>query len=215
VTWAIKLMLTMFWSLTWLVTFMKWTSERLSWILISFYKRMAINWLKSLSKSSVAVVVVVVDDDDDDYDDDDDDDDSHLDPGKDSPIREYLHSKETRDTNFLQLSKRVFQLTVTWESVSASKIKIVTTWYISGWRMTFCWFCLLVYSRLGNFSIYPAAVTITGDRAAYFDLCLVFMAFSSEDCFTCHTCCDTGPRFVRYHAKDRSPRPTVGFEPAT
>jgi hypothetical protein len=39
---------------------------------------------------------------------------------------------------------------------------------------------------------YPAAVTITGDRAANSDQCVVLMAFSSESSFTCHTCCDLG-----------------------
>jgi hypothetical protein len=29
------------------------------------------------------------------------------------------------------------------------------------------------------------------------------MAFSSESSFTCHTCCDTGPRFIRSHPKDQ------------
>jgi hypothetical protein len=36
-----------------------------------------------------------------------------------------------------------------------------------------------------------AAVTITGDGAAYLDICLPRMAFRSEGSLTCHTCCDT------------------------
>jgi hypothetical protein len=40
-------------------------------------------------------------------------------------------------------------------------------------------------------------VTITGDRAANLDLCLALMTFSSEDSFTCHTYCNTGPPFLR------------------
>jgi hypothetical protein len=53
-----------------------------------------------------------------------------------------------------------------------------------------------VYSRTSNFSDYLAAVTITGDRAENLDLCLALVAFSSEGSFTCHTCCDTEPRFM-------------------
>jgi hypothetical protein len=60
---------------------------------------------------------------------------------------------------------------------------------------------------MSNFS---AAVSITGDRAANFDLCLALMDFISEGSVTC----DTGPQ-LRSHPKDRSPRPTAGFEPAT
>jgi hypothetical protein len=62
---------------------------------------------------------------------------------------------------------------------------------------------------------YPVAVTITGDGAANLDLCLALMAFSSEGSFSCHTYCDTGPRFIRSHLKDRHSRPTVGFEQGT
>jgi hypothetical protein len=43
--------------------------------------------------------------------------------------------------------------------------------------------CFVSNSRLNTFFIYLAAVTITGDRAANLDLCLVFMAFSSEGLF--------------------------------
>jgi hypothetical protein len=68
--------------------------------------------------------------------------------------------------------------------------------------------CLFVYSRRSNFlAICMAAVTITGDTAAILDLCLAFVAFSSEGSF--------GRRFLRSHPKDRHPRPTVGFELAT
>jgi hypothetical protein len=45
-----------------------------------------------------------------------------------------------------------------------------------------------------NFS-YLATVTITGDRAANLDLCLVLVAFSSDGSFTCHTCCNIGHPF--------------------
>jgi hypothetical protein len=47
-----------------------------------------------------------------------------------------------------------------------------------------------------------ATVTITGDRAANFDLCVAVTAFSSEGSFTCHTYCDTGPLFLRSYPKD-------------
>jgi hypothetical protein len=38
---------------------------------------------------------------------------------------------------------------------------------------------------------------------------------STEGSLSCHTFCDTGPRFIRSHPKDQHPRPTVGFEPLT
>jgi hypothetical protein len=64
--------------------------------------------------------------------------------------------------------------------------------------------------------IYPKAFVIclfvTGDRAENVDYCLVLMALSSEDSFTCHTYCDTGPLFIQSHPKDRHPCSTVGFE---
>jgi hypothetical protein len=39
------------------------------------------------------------------------------------------------------------------------------------------------------------------------------MLFRSEGSFSCDTYCDTGPRFIRSHPKDRHPRPTVGLKP--
>ena len=39
-------------------------------------------------------------------------------------------------------------------------------------------------------------------RAANLDLCLALMAFSSEGSLACHTCCDTGPPFLRSYPKD-------------
>jgi hypothetical protein len=58
---------------------------------------------------------------------------------------------------------------------------------------------------------------MTGDKAANLDLhvCLALMAFSSAASFSCHTYCDTGPRFIRSHSKDWHPSPTVEFEPGT
>ena len=76
-------------------------------------------------------------------------------------------------------------------------------------------YCLFVYSLPEQFFSYPAAVAITGDGAANLDLCLALMAFSSEGSFSCHTYCDTGPRFMLSHPKGRHPRPTVGFELGT
>jgi hypothetical protein len=38
---------------------------------------------------------------------------------------------------------------------------------------------------------------------------------SREGSLSCHTYCDTGPRFIRSDPKDWHPRPTVGFEPPT
>ena len=37
----------------------------------------------------------------------------------------------------------------------------------------------------------------------------------AQGLLSCHTYCDTGPRFIRSHPKDRHLRPTVGFEPPT
>jgi hypothetical protein len=46
--------------------------------------------------------------------------------------------------------------------------------------------------------------------------CMLFlMGFSSESSFTCHTCCNMGPRFIRSNPKDRYQRTTVRFEQAT
>jgi hypothetical protein len=41
-------------------------------------------------------------------------------------------------------------------------------------------FVCFVFSHVSNFFSYPTAVTITGDRAAYLDLCFELKAFSSE-----------------------------------
>ena len=57
---------------------------------------------------------------------------------------------------------------------------------------------------LSLFIVVWAIFQLSGDchhyrRAANLDLCL---AFSSEGSLTCHTYCDTGPRFIRTHPKD-------------
>ena len=39
--------------------------------------------------------------------------------------------------------------------------------------------------------------------------------WARRESLSCHTYCDTGPRFIWSHLKDRHPHPTVGFEPLT
>jgi hypothetical protein len=64
--------------------------------------------------------------------------------------------------------------------------------------------------------ICPLAVTITDDGLQLYTYMLIaLMAFNSEASFTCHTCCDTGPPFIRSPLKARSPCPTVGFKLVT
>jgi hypothetical protein len=68
-------------------------------------------------------------------------------------------------------------------------------------RRAFVCFYLLVKSQLSNFSaIYDL------------DLCLALMFLALRVLFRTNSYCDTGPRFVRSHPKDRHPRPTLGFE---
>jgi hypothetical protein len=51
-----------------------------------------------------------------------------------------------------------------------------------------CKLCLFVYLEPPEqFCTYPAAFTITGDRAANLDLCLALMTFGSEGSFSCRT----------------------------
>jgi hypothetical protein len=57
------------------------------------------------------------------------------------------------------------------------------------------------------------AVTIAGDRVANLGLSRRSGPLSREGSLSCHTYCDTGPRFIPSHPKDRHPCPTVGFEP--
>jgi hypothetical protein len=76
-------------------------------------------------------------------------------------------------------------------------------------------FCLFVHSRLSNFFRYLTAVTITGVRAANVDLWVALMVFSSEGSFSCHTYCNTGPRFIRFYPNNWHPCPTVEFELGT
>jgi hypothetical protein len=55
------------------------------------------------------------------------------------------------------------------------------------------------------------AVTFTDDKPPNLDLCLEIMAFSSEGSYTCQTVCDTVPRFMQSHSKDRHLRPLSGI----
>jgi hypothetical protein len=73
------------------------------------------------------------------------------------------------------------------------------------------WFCLFVYSRLSNFQLSGGCHHYRWQGCKFRPM-LALMAFSSEDSFSCHTYCDTGPRFIWSHPMDRHPRPTVGFE---
>jgi hypothetical protein len=68
--------------------------------------------------------------------------------------------------------------------------------------------CLFVYSRTTKFSsiwrLSPLPVIGPTRRSGL---------LSREGTLSCHTYCDTGPRFKVSHPKDRHPRLTVGFEP--
>jgi hypothetical protein len=77
------------------------------------------------------------------------------------------------------------------------------------------WVCLFVYCRTSNFSAIwrLSPLPVTG---------LQILAYarrsgplSREGSLSCHTYCDTGPRFKRSHPKERHLCPTVGFEPPT
>jgi hypothetical protein len=71
------------------------------------------------------------------------------------------------------------------------------------------------YSRQSNFSA-TWGCHHTGDRVANLDLCLTHSWFLElKVLFSCHTYCDTGPRFIRSRPRDLHPHPTVGFQPGT
>jgi hypothetical protein len=57
---------------------------------------------------------------------------------------------------------------------------------------------LQFYVPLKNFSL-----TIAGEGLQNIGLCSALRAFEQEGYLSCHTCCDTGPRFFRSHPKDR------------
>jgi hypothetical protein len=63
-------------------------------------------------------------------------------------------------------------------------------------------FCLIVYNSMSNFSAIWRLLLVMW-QAANLDLCLALMDFSSEGSFTCHTCFDTGPQFMRSNLKER------------
>ena len=66
-----------------------------------------------------------------------------------------------------------------------------------------CSLCLSVcLASHEQYFSYLATVTNAWDRAANLDLCLALTTFNSEDSFTCHTYCDTGPPFLRSYPKD-------------
>ena len=46
-------------------------------------------------------------------------------------------------------------------------------------------------------------IAFTGKGLLKFRPSLGFTALNKEGSLSCHTCCDTGPRFLRSHAKDR------------
>jgi hypothetical protein len=46
-------------------------------------------------------------------------------------------------------------------------------------------------------------VTIAGEGLQNLGLCSALMAFAQGGILSCHTSCDTGPRFFRSHPKDR------------
>jgi hypothetical protein len=56
---------------------------------------------------------------------------------------------------------------------------------------------------LKNFHLY-GDVTITSEGLQNLGLCSTLRPFSREGSLSCHTCCDTGPRFFRSHPKDRT-----------
>jgi hypothetical protein len=70
-------------------------------------------------------------------------------------------------------------------------------WKILEWDVMFTvnnqspFVCLFSFESHEQFLSYLATVTISGDRAANFDLCLALTAFRSDGSFTCHTYCDS------------------------
>jgi hypothetical protein len=66
-----------------------------------------------------------------------------------------------------------------------SRFPRVTAGQSAKYRALYCLF--VCFESHEQFFSYLATVTITGDRAANFDLGLALAAFSSEGSFTCHT----------------------------
>jgi hypothetical protein len=108
--------------------------------------------------------------------------------------------------NFCNL--KGYYVSLEWDLVSACDMDTPQT-LRHCWNYVCLFVCLFAYSRTSNFlAIWRMSLPGTG-------LHLDLMAFSSEGYLTCHTYCNTGPRFIRSHLKDQYPRPTMGFEPAT
>jgi hypothetical protein len=61
---------------------------------------------------------------------------------------------------------------------------------------------LRFYVPLKNFSLIYGDVTIAGEGLQNLGLCSALRPLSREGSLSCHTCCDTGPRFFRSHPKD-------------
>ena len=80
---------------------------------------------------------------------------------------------------------------------------------------------MFVYSCLSNFSAirWTSPLPVTGVMVTGLQILASARRsgpLSREGSLSFHTYCDMGPRFIlRFHPKDRHPRPTVGFEPPT
>jgi hypothetical protein len=59
--------------------------------------------------------------------------------------------------------------------------------------------CFMSHSRI--FHLY-GDITITGEGLQNLGLCSVLRVFEQGGSLSCHTCCDTRPRFYRSHPKD-------------
>jgi hypothetical protein len=71
-------------------------------------------------------------------------------------------------------------------------------------KSLFCLFDWLFWAAwaIAQLYVYLAGITIIDDNVANLGLCLALTVFSSEDSFTCHTYCDTGPPSWRSYPKD-------------
>jgi hypothetical protein len=79
----------------------------------------------------------------------------------------------------------------------------------------FVFVCLFVYSRMSNSSTIWRLSPLPVTGLQIYGYARHSGPLSREGSLSCHTYCDTGPRFIRSHLKDRPPRPKVGFEPPT
>jgi hypothetical protein len=106
---------------------------------------------------------------------------------------------------FTHLENRCFYITPRSLCLSGSEC-----W---GIRRDVCLF--FVYSRTSNFSAIWRLSPLPVTRLQILAYARRSGPLSREGSLSCHTYCDTGPRFIRSHSKDRHLRPTVGFEPPT